>query len=69
MHITSFHPGKPRQINVTSQLICQERETNEFEKVFPKLEHQDTSSNEVKMADSAPQHLSNEGKIEDHKSI
>ena len=69
MHITSFHPGKPRQINVTSQLICQERETNEFEKVFPKLEHQDTSSNEVKMADSAPQHLSNEGKIEDHKSM
>lgn len=69
MHITSFHPGKPRQINVTSQLICQERETNEFEKPFPKLEHQDISSNEVKMSDSAPQHLTNEGKTEEHKSM
>ncbi|CAC5396981.1 unnamed protein product [Mytilus coruscus] len=43
-HITAFHPGKPRQINVTSQLVCQERETNEFEKAKSKLTQDPSTS-------------------------
>ncbi|XP_033747545.1 LOW QUALITY PROTEIN: uncharacterized protein LOC117332661 [Pecten maximus] len=29
-HIIEAHPGKPRQITVASQLVCQERDNNEF---------------------------------------
>ncbi|XP_069136052.1 uncharacterized protein [Argopecten irradians] len=29
-HIIEAHPGKPRQITVASQLVCQERDHNEF---------------------------------------
>ncbi|XP_061188786.1 uncharacterized protein LOC133196960 [Saccostrea echinata] len=29
-HISTIHPGKPRQITVTAQLICQERELNSY---------------------------------------
>lgn len=29
-HISTSHPGKPRQITVTAQLVCQEREMNSF---------------------------------------
>ncbi|OWF44896.1 uncharacterized protein LOC110457710 [Mizuhopecten yessoensis] len=29
-HIIEVHPGKPRQITVASQLVCQERDNNEF---------------------------------------
>ena len=29
-HLKEAHPGKPRQITVTSQLICQEREENAY---------------------------------------
>ncbi|XP_048770231.2 uncharacterized protein LOC125676402 [Ostrea edulis] len=29
-HISTMHPGKPRQITVTSQLVCQEREMNSY---------------------------------------
>lgn len=29
-HISTSHPGKPRQITVTAQLVCQERELNSY---------------------------------------
>ena len=29
-HISTVHPGKPRQITVTAQLVCQEREINSY---------------------------------------
>lgn len=70
-HITAFHPGKPRQINVTSQLVCQERETNEFEKAKFKLPQETSNSilgNEQKKTTRIEPHKQGDTRVIEEKS-